>query len=120
MTTILLGIGSAAFFSVSSLLVILFRVSPLTAPGVALPLFFVTLLLSIATTMTLCSYGVWHALSVEGMDEGKKLTVALREGVFVSLATGLVMIFQILGIVNWWIVLLLYAVFLLVEVALHS
>ncbi|MEQ1849881.1 MAG: hypothetical protein ABL890_04825 [Candidatus Peribacteraceae bacterium] len=120
MTVILLSIGSAAFFSVTSLLVILFRVSPLTAPSVGIPLFFITLLLSIATTMTLSAYGVWHILSIEGMDEGKKLTVALREGIFMAVATGLVCAFQILGILNWWIALLLYAVFLLVEAALHS
>lgn len=120
MTVILVSIGSAAFFSVTSLLVILFRVSPLTAPGIALPLFFLTLLLSIASTASLLAYSGWHFVAVEGMDAGKKLSVALREGAFLGVATALVLAFQVLGILNWWIVVLIYLVFILIEVALHS
>lgn len=120
MTMILLSIGTAAFFSLTSLLVVLFRVSPLTVPGIALPLFFLTLLLSIASTASLAAYAGWNAIAVEGMDAGKKLSVALREGVFLALATSLVFGFQVLGILNWWILVLIYVVFLLVEVALHS
>lgn len=120
MTLILLRIGAAAFFSVSSLLVILFRVSPLTSPGLALPLFFLTLLLSVASVTSLLSYAVWSRIAMEGMDAGKKLSVALREGIFLASGTALVCGFQVLGILTWWIAVLIYLVFLLVEVALHS
>lgn len=120
MTLILLRIGAAAFFSVTSLLVLLFRVSPLTSPGLALPLFFLTLLLSVASVTSLLSYAVWSRIAMEGMDAGKKLSVALREGIFLAVATGLVFAFLVLGILTWWIAVLIYLVFLLVEVALHS
>jgi len=120
MTLILLRIGAAAFFSVTSLFVVLFRVSPLTTPGVALPLLFLTVFLSAASIMSLLAYGAWSQTALEGMDAGKKLSVALREGIFFASATVLVLAFHVLGILTWWIAVMMYAVFLLVEVALHS
>jgi len=120
MTLILLRIGAAAFFSLSSLLVIVFRVSPLTAPGIAIPLFFLTLGLSVASIASLLSYTGWHFVALEGMDAGKKLSVALREGIFLAIVIVLIFLFQVLGILTWWIGALIFFVFLLIEVALHS
>ncbi len=64
-------------------------------------------------------YGIWVAVPVEGYDGGKKLTIALREGVFLSLALIILILFHLLGILTWWIALMIFAVFLLIEVALH-
>ncbi len=120
MTPLLLRIAAAAFLSLASLLVILFRVSPLTSPALAVPFFFLTLFLSIASSATLLCYFFWRSVSVEGMDEGRKISVSLREGMFLGLATVLLFVFQILGILTWWIGGLIYLVFILVEIALHS
>ncbi len=98
---------------------ILFRVSPLTAPEFAIPFFFVTLLLAIASVGSLACYAAWSFLKVEGMDEGRKLSISLREGVFLSIATVLLVLLYLLGVLTWWIGLLLYLVFLLIEAALH-
>jgi hypothetical protein len=119
-TPLLLRITAAAFLSLASFLVIIFRVSPLTAPGLAVPFFFLTLFLVISTTSTLAFYGVWSHLSVEGMDAGKKIGVSLREALFLASATSLLLLFQVLGIFTWWIGVLIYLVFVLVELALHS
>lgn len=120
MTPLLLRIAAAAFLSLASLLVILFRVSPLTSPGLAVPFFFLTLFLSVASIATLLCYLVWSLISVEGMDAGRKISVSLREGFFLALATVLLIAFQVLGILTWWIGVLIYFVFVLVETALHS
>ncbi len=120
MKPLLLRIAIAAILSVASLLVILFRVSPLTAPTIALPFFFLTLLLATASVGTLLCYGFWATVSVEGLDAGKKITISLREGIFLACATALTFGFLMLGILTWWIGLLIFAVFLLVELALHS
>ncbi len=120
MTPILLRIGAAAILSVASLLVVLMRVSPLTAPGIALSLFFITMFLAVASMSTLGFYGIWSSISIEDMDAGKKITVSLREGIFLGVATVVVFLFQILGILNWWVGVLIYLVFVCVELALHS
>ena len=120
MTHLLLRIAIAAILSLASLLVIVFRVSPLTSPGLAVPFFFLTLFLAIASFSTLACYGAWSHIPVEGMDEGRKMSVSLREGLFIAAATILVLIFQILGILTWWIAGLIYLVFILIEIALHS
>lgn len=120
MTSIILRIAIAALLSASSLLVILFRVSPLSAPGIAVPLFFLTVFLMIASLATLLCFGIWSRLSVEGMDSGRKISVSLREGIFLGFATILLFAFQILGILTWWIGILIYVIFVLVELALLS
>ena len=120
MSPLLLRIAIAGILSVASLLVILFRVSPLTSPSIALPFFFLTVFLSVASIATLLCYAAWAAVSVEGLDAGRKITLALREGIFTACAVVLLLIFHILGILTWWIALLIFGVFLLIELALHS
>lgn len=120
MSSLLLSIATAGFLALSSLLVIIFRVSPLSAPAIAIPGVFMTLWLAVACFCTLLSYALWSRLSVEGMDLGRTMTVALREGSFVAMTAVVMLLFQILGILTWWIALLIAAVFLLVEMALLS
>ncbi len=120
MTHLLLRIAAAAFLSLASLIVILFRVSPLTSPGLAVPFFFLTIFLSASSLATLFFYLIWSMVAVERMDAGHKISVSLREGLFFGGATILIFIFQILGIFTWWIAGLIYLIFVLVEIALHS
>ena len=120
LTSLLLRIGSASLLSFTSLLVILFRVSPLSSPTVAVPFFFLTLFLFSASTVTLIGLGSWQYVKIEGMDTGKKISIAFREGLFFATAITLVFLFQILGILTWWIIVLIFLVFILVEMALQS
>ncbi len=119
MTALLFRISLSAILSVASLLVVLYRVSPLTSPGLALPFFFLTVFLSIASVGALLFYAAWYFLPTEGLDNGKKLTIALREGVFLALATILSILCFLLNIATWWVILLLFLVFVLIEAALH-
>lgn len=120
MMSFVIKIAASALFSLSSLLIILFRVSPLSSPLLAVPFFFLSLFLTVASIGSLAFFLLWSRLSIEGMDIGKKVSVSLREGMFLATSTTLVVAFLTLGILTWWIAVLLYLVFLLTEVALHS
>lgn len=119
MTTLLYSIIVAALLSVTSLIAILLRVSPLLSPIQALPAFFLSVFLSIATISTLILYMLWKWFPVHAWDEGKILGISLRQGTFLALATVILILFYLLGILNWWIGILIYVVFLLIELALQ-
>lgn len=104
----------------SSLLVILFRVSPLEAPLLALPGLLVTTWLSVACLGSLVAYAIWARLSVEGMDTGKRVSASLREGACLASVAAILIGFLMMGILTWWIALLVALVFLLVEMAILS
>lgn len=120
MTSLLFSITVAALLSVTSLLVVLFRVSPLSAPGQALPAFFLSVLLSAISVGTLLAYAIWRSLRLHLWDEGKTLSISLREGMFFGIATIILVLFQMFGMLNWWVGLCIYGIFLFVELALHS
>lgn len=119
MTTLLYSIIVAALLSTTSLIAVLLRVSPLLSPAQALPAFFLSLFLTIATTMTIAFYFFWRYVPIHAWDEGKILGISLRQGLFVASATVILLLFFLLGILNWWIGVLIYAVFILIEVALQ-
>lgn len=118
MNNLLFGISVSALLSVTSLLIVLFRVSPLTAPQQALAAFFFSLFLSVSTVGALLFLALWKYLPVHAWDDGRLLTISLRQGVFLGLATILLIVFHLLNLLNWWIGLCIFAVFVLVELAL--
>jgi hypothetical protein len=119
MTSLLFGTTLAALLSLTSLLTVLFRVSPLLAPVQAIPAFLMSILLTITTWGTLAFFMIWKRVSPQSIHEGPLLSIALREGVFLGLGTTAVMVFHILDLLNIWIAILIYMVFLLVELAMH-
>lgn len=120
MLTLLLRIATAGFLSLSSLLVILFRLSPLVSPAIAVPSFFLTLFVTVSSFSTLTFFMLWHRLDIEGMDVGGMMNIALREGIFIGLMIILYCVLQLLSVLTWWIALLILLVFFCVELALHS
>ena len=119
MTTLLYSIIAASLMSVTSLVAIILRVSPLTSPGQALPAFFASVFLSVTTVMTLLLFSLWKWFPFVAWDEGKILSVALRQGIFLGLGTIVLLLFHLLGILTWWIGILILLVFVLIEVALQ-
>ncbi len=119
MTTLLYSIIVAALLSLTSLLAVLFRISPLTSPVQALPAFFLSIFLSVSTIATLILFALWKWFPVHAWDEGKILHIALRQGLFLGVSTLIVLLFFLLGILTWWIGVLIYTVFLLIELALQ-
>ena len=120
MTTLLYSIIVAALLSLTSLIAVILRVSPLLSPAQALPAFFLSVFLSIATLMTLGFYFLWKWFPFHAWDEGKILAVSLRQGLFIASGTVIVILFHLLGILNWWIAIMIYVVFLLIETALQQ
>lgn len=119
MTSLLFSIILAALLSATSLVAVLLRVSPLTAPGQALTAFFASIFLTVASVTSLLLYMLWRWFPVHAWDEGKILSIALRQGVFIALATVILVLFHLLGVLTWWIGVVIYAVFLLIELALQ-
>lgn len=119
MNTLVFGISLAAALSTTSLLIVLFRVSPLLAPAQALFAFFFSTLLSVTTLGALGFMALWKNVLKVSWDMGKLTSISLRQGVFLGLATGITLLFLVLQLINWWIAILIYGVFLLVELALE-
>ena len=120
MTSLLFGISLSALLSVASLLVVLLRVSPLTAPLYALPAFFVSLFLAVSAIGTLLLYILWRFVPLHSWDIGQTLGISLRQGVFLGFATIVLVVFHLLGLLTWWIAIMIYGVFVLIELALNS
>jgi hypothetical protein len=118
MNSLLFGLALSAVFSVTSLLVVIFRVSPLLAPTQAIPAFFISLFLSVATVGALAMIGIWRVVPIHTWDMGKVMSVSLRQGIFLAIATEVLLLFHLLNLLNWWIAIMIYAVFLLIELAL--
>lgn len=119
MNTLLFGISLSALLSTTSLLIVLFRVSPLTAPAQAVPALFASVLLSVSTVSALIFYAVWKMIPLHAWDTGKLLSISMRQGIFLGIATTILLLFHLLQLLNWWVALLIYAVFILVELALE-
>jgi hypothetical protein len=120
MTSLLFGISLSALLSTTSLLVVIFRVSPITAPGYAIPAFFISLFLALSSIGTLLFYTMWRFIPLHSWDMGKVLGISVRQGVFLGIATVIMILFHLLGLLTWWIGVMIYGVFVLIELALNS
>lgn len=119
MNTLVFGISLAALFSTTSLLIVLFRVSPLLAPTQAILAFFISLFMSTATVGTLLLMALWKYVPHHAWDTGKLISISLRQGIFLGVAISIILLFHLLGLLTWWIGLLIFGVFTLVEIALE-
>ena len=118
MNSLVFGISLAALFSTTSLLIVLFRVSPLLAPAQAILAFFLSIFMSVTTVSTLLFIGIWRKIPGHTLDTGRLTSISLREGIFLGTATAILLLFHLLQLLTWWIAILIYGVFLLVEMAL--
>lgn len=119
MTSLLFGIALSALLSSTSLLIVLFRVSPLTSTQQALPAFLVSLFLTISTVGALFFLVLWRYVPIHSWDGGKLMRIALRQGFFLGTGTMVLLFFYLFGLLTWWIAVVIYAVFLLIELALE-
>ena len=120
MTSLLFGIILSALLSTTSLLIVLFRVSPLSTPYQAIPAFFLSVFLSVSSIGTLVFLAIWKIFPIHTWDMGKLLGIAVRQGILLGLGTVILILFNLLGILTWWIAIMIYGVFVLIELALHS
>lgn len=119
MTSLLFGIILSALLSTTSLLAILLRVSPLSAPVQAIPAFFASVLLSVSSVGALLLYAFWTLLPFHGWDTGRILSVSLRQGIFIGIIAVVLLFLLVMGLLTWWVAVGVVLVFALVETALH-
>lgn len=117
MTSALASVLLAFMLGMASLTLVLFRVSPLTAPQFALPFLFASILITASAAATVILSVARCLLAHQPILCRTFLTPSLRQGAFFGVATCLIVFLHLLGIVNWWIAVLIYAVFVLVEMA---
>ncbi|MFA6039261.1 MAG: hypothetical protein WCV62_00850 [Candidatus Peribacteraceae bacterium] len=120
MNSLVFGIIVSALLSTTSLLVVVFRVSPLTSPVQALTAFFAALFLSVSSVGALLFLALWRLIPLHTWDGGKVLGISVRQGILLALGTVALVGFHILGVLTWWIAVIIYLVFVLVEVALNA
>ncbi len=120
MSSLIFGIIVSALLSTTSLLAVLFRVSPIAAPMQALPALFVSVFLSASSIGTLFFFVIWRWIPIHSWDIGKLLGISIREGIFLGLGTVFALTFLLLGLLTWWIMILIFTVFVLIELALTS
>ena len=118
MNSLLFGISLAALLSTTSLLIVLFRVSPLLAPMQAVTAFFISIFMSVCTVGTLLFMALWKYIPNHMWDTGRLTSISLRQGIFLGTATTILLLFHVLSLLNWWIALMIYGVFILIEMAL--
>ncbi len=119
MNSLLFGISLSALLSFTSLLIVLMRVSPLTAPKQAVPAFFISIFLTVSSIATLLFIALWKNVPHHTWDTGKLMSISMRQGIFLGLGTVTMLLFHLLGLLTWWIAILIYVVFILVELALE-
>ncbi len=119
MNTLVFGISLASLLSTTSLLIVLFRVSPLLAPLQAVLALLGSVLLSVSTVATLLFIALWKNVPHHTWDTGKLTSIALRQGVFLGIATTIVLLFLVLQLLQWWVMVMIYGVFVLLELALE-
>ena len=118
MTGVLPSIALAFILSLSSLAVVILRVSPLTSPEFALPFFFMSTFIVVASFATLVLLLLKDFLNKQPLRSRQFVGSSLRQGVFIAIGTCFVVLLHLLHILNWWIAFLIYVVFLLVEMAI--
>lgn len=119
MTSLFYSVIIAALLSITSLIAVLTRVSPLTSPLQAIPALFVSVFLSVASLGTLLFWMLWRWFPIHAWDEGKLLGIALRQGILLGCAVIALILFHLLSVLTWWIGILIFIVFVLVELALE-
>jgi len=112
--TYLLAILIATVFGWASWIVVINKLSPFTAPELALGLFYTSLFIALAGTLALIIYYLRAWLN-KGEIYNVHLNISLRQGILLSAMICIGIAFQRLKVLTWWDGLLLLAIVLLIE-----
>jgi spore maturation protein SpmA len=75
--------------------------------------------MSTTTVGTLCFMWLWKYVPHHTWDTGRLTSISLRQGIFFGSASSILLTFHLLGLLTWWIGVMIYGVFVLVELALE-
>ncbi len=99
--------------------IVITKLDPFVSTGLALSLFFLSLIFALIGSFTLLGFGLRRWIGKEELHE-QHLNVSLRQGVLLSICTILCIAFLIVGVLKWWNGLLLVTISVLVEMVLTS
>jgi hypothetical protein len=118
MNSLVFGVAISALLSITSMIIVLLRVSPLTAPLQALTAFFVSMFLSITSVSMLLFLFAWKRIPHHAWDTATLVSVSMRQAIFLGLAVVIAVLFHLLGLLTWWVAIMIFAVFVFIEMAL--
>ncbi len=107
-------IAFAGMMAWLGLIVVINKLSPYENMGLSLPLFFVTLLIALACTFTVVGFYFRFWLFQHEVFY-KHISIALRQGIFLSLIACFCLVFQMLRVLSWWSGFFVVVVFMLLE-----
>jgi len=110
----ILAILIATVFGWASWVVVINKLSPFTTPELALALFYTSLFVALAGTLSLVIYYLRAWLNKVEI-HNIQLNTSLRQGVLLSAMINTAVAFQRLKVLTWWDGLLLLAIVLLIE-----
>ncbi|MFH0833795.1 MAG: hypothetical protein V2A63_00180 [Patescibacteria group bacterium] len=115
----LIGLASLAALGWFALFIVIFRLDPFHSTALAVPFFLAALFLALVGTLSLGGFyfRVWFK---KGEIYLQHISIALRQAIFLTIATEVALIFQILRILTWWDGILIAAAVSLVEIYFSS
>lgn len=107
-------IGAAGVLSWIAWIVVINKLDPFESMGMALALFFVSLMFALACTFTVLGFyfRVWLNKNEVFYNH---INIAFRQGLLLTLIALGCLVFQLLGVLTWWSGLLLIAAVTMVE-----
>lgn len=113
-TTYITGILLAGILSLIGWFVVLFRMDPFSSTNVALVLFFVSLFFALASFFAVIGYYL-RVFFNRNEIYYSHILISLREGILFSFFVCIALIFQIIRVLTWWNLLLLFVAIMLLE-----
>ena len=99
--------------------IVITKLDPYESTGLALGLFFLSLLFALIGSFTLLGFGLRRWVGKDELHE-QHLGVSLRQGALLSLCTILCIAFLMVGVLKWWNGLLLVTIAVLIEMFITS
>jgi hypothetical protein len=114
-THYIIGILLAGILSLIGWFLVLFRLDPFSSTNIALILFFVSLFFALASFFTVIGYYLRVFFNKNEIYYAHIL-ISLREGILFGFFVCITLIFQIIRVLTWWNLLLLFLAIMLLEV----
>lgn len=114
-TTYIVAILLAGILSLLGWFLVIWRLDPFSSTNLALVLFFVSLFFALASFFTVVGYYL-RVLFNRNEIYYSHIIISLRQGILFALFICLSLGFQIMRVLKWWNVALLFAAIVLLEV----
>lgn len=104
----------AGGISLAGWLVVVMKLDPYESTGLALALFFLSLLITLTCSFTLLGFYLRKWVTKNEISIGY-INTSIRQGLLLSLCTIVCLAFLVLGVLTWWNGLLVVAIIVLLE-----